>query len=89
MSGPTMRDRLALALFVGAGNRSSTWEGFPRNSKAMYYRFADAALVELREPTEVMVEAGNRHTHCGGPCHNHAGRDTWQAMIDVAGATDT
>lgn len=94
MNGPTMRDRLALALFVGAGNRSSMWGGFPRNSRAMYYRFAEAALFELRVPTDEMLVASEdavEALRCFSPREQSPSLHAWQAAIDEAlkpGATD-
>lgn len=43
-----------------------------------YLSLADAALEAMREPTDEMIEAGQRHSMNGGP------KDRWEAMIDAA-----
>lgn len=71
MTIPTMRERVARAIATVphlAGQSANDW---------MLAR-ADAALRELREPTEAMIEAGR------WPAEDEGALAAWHAMIDTA-----
>jgi hypothetical protein len=52
-------------------------EGLNEDWTKQYLRHARAAVEALREPSEAMLDAGNRQLDCANE------RQCWQAMLDA------
>jgi hypothetical protein len=75
-----MIERVARVLYERSV-ASLTWDNIHAASQESWRDLARAALEELRNPTEAMIEASNREWD-GRMSHRSAG--AWQAMIDAA-----
>ncbi len=68
-----MVERVARALFL-AEHPTAEWSA--GRARMKWFALAEAAIAEMREPTEAMIEAAdNRWISCG---------DLWVKMIDAA-----
>lgn len=79
----TMIERVARAAYknwiLGVEDLEPRWKDLPESHRENMMASMRAALAELREPTEAMVDAGWHET-----VPNCLVRPCWQAMIDAA-----
>ena len=79
----SMKQRLALRLFVAVtGDPEATWETLADEERGDALEWADAALEELREPSDRVGMA----LPDGYKAGSHSATQVWQAMIDAARA---